>query len=146
MRRIRGFTMMELVAVLVVIGALSAAAAFVTLNARTTTDRMMGERLLAQVAGAQEEHFRQRGAWVTDPGAFSAMAAGATLTNGASTAADVVSVVIRETSTGGSAVGMAVITGEGKCVTLLLPEPDTGQVVRDSFVASASRPCTGVQS
>lgn len=136
---------MELITVLIVIGFLASAAAFVTLGAQKTTDKIMGDRLLLQLATAQEEHFRQRGTWVTDPVAFSKLAKGATITNDSSTASNVVSINVRNTSNNRTAVGMAVLTNKGICVTLLLQEPNTSQMIKDSFKASDSKPCSGAQ-
>jgi prepilin-type N-terminal cleavage/methylation domain-containing protein len=142
---IRGFTMIEMISVLVVIGILTTVAAFATLKGRSTTTTNLGQRTLTQVAAAQEEHFRQRGAWLTG----SATGAGfgdVGLTTSASVSAESVSYSIDTTPDGYSTVGLALLTDDGICMTLRLPEPGRGQEITDNFITSEERICRGDQA
>jgi len=137
--------MIEMISVLVVIGILTTVAAFATLKGRSTTTTNLGQRTLTQVAAAQEEHFRQRGAWLTG----SATGAGfgdVGLTTSASVSAESVSYSIDTTPDGYSTVGLALLTDDGICMTLRLPEPGRGQEITDNFITSEERICRGDQA
>lgn len=141
----KGFTLIEMIAVLVVIGILTTVATFATLNGRGNTTTKLAHRTLNQIALAQEEHFRQRGGWLTSTSTSSNLG-DVTLTTGATNSEKIVSYYINNDTNSYSSIGLAIFAGDGVCVTLKIKEPGKGEDVAGNFIISESKQCNGEQA
>ena len=140
-----GFTLIEMIAVLVVIGILTTVATFATLSGRSNTTTKLAQRTLNQIAVAQEEHFRQRGSWLASTSSSSNLG-DVTLTTGDTDSEKIVSYYINNNTSSYSSIGLAIFAGDGICVTLKIKEPGRGEDVAGSFIISESRQCNGEQA
>lgn len=81
------------------------------------------ESTLLSVAGAQEAYHQSRGTWATGSALTGIGRSGITLTEGASTGEDRVSVAPVEVD-GETWLGVAVLSESGTCITLLIAPPE----------------------
>jgi len=126
MRSRRAFSLTEVVVVLVLIGILSLIAVALLTNVRRESHDRTARAALESVAGSQETYHLNRGRWGVSSDALTAFSSGEfTVTDGVSTGSSVVSIG-EVTFQGHDALGLAVLDGNGNCLTLVILPPETG--------------------
>lgn len=126
MRPGKAFSLIEVVIALVISGILSGVAVALLTNVRRESHDRTARTALESVAGAQETYHLDRGRWAVSAEAKAAFSRGEfTVTGNASTGPSVVSVA-EVTFQGRAALGLAVLDGNGNCLTLVVLPPETG--------------------
>lgn len=122
----RAFSLIEVVVVMVLIGILSLVAVALLTNVRRESHDRTARAALESVAGAQETYHLDRGRWAVSSDAMTAFSSGEfTVTDGPSSGPSVVSIGA-VTFQGSDALGLAVLDGNGNCLTLVILPPETG--------------------
>lgn len=122
----RAFSLIEVVVVVSLVGILSMVAVALLTNVRRESHDRTARAALESVAGAQETYHLDRGRWAVSSAAMTAFSSGEfSVTDSASTGPSVVSIG-EVTFQGRDALGLAVLDGNGNCLTLVILPPETG--------------------
>jgi prepilin-type N-terminal cleavage/methylation domain-containing protein len=119
----RGFSLPEILVTVALVAVVSTLAVAGYRFIRSETTERRAESTLISAAGAQEAYHQSRGTWATGAALTGIGRGGTTLTDGASTGEDTVSVAPVEVD-GVTWLGVAVLSEGANCITLLLPPPD----------------------
>jgi len=121
-----GFSLIEVLVTLVLVGVLSLVA-WTSFSGYLSHARGQSARsLLESVAGSQENYYLNRGQWASSASSLAGLSSSdVQVTSGNSTGAGVVSVSVVNQG-GQSRLGLAVLDGNGNCLTLLLSPPESG--------------------
>lgn len=142
----RGFSLPEVLVTVALVAVVSTLAVAGYRFIRTESVERRAETTLLGVAGAQESYHQSRGSWATGAALTGLARGGVTLTAAASTGESTVSVETISIS-GDTWLGIAVLSENGSCTTLLLapPEESSDREI-ERRVVPAGGTCTGADA
>lgn len=127
MRRTRAFSLVEIVVVVSLTAILSVVAVATLSNYQKETRDRSALVALETVAGGQESYRLDRGRWAVSDAALESFSGGElTVTDGTANAVNVVSVA-EILVDGEDALGLATLDGSGRCLTMIVFPPETGE-------------------
>jgi prepilin-type N-terminal cleavage/methylation domain-containing protein len=127
MRSFRAFSLIELAIVVALTAILSVIAVATLSNYQKESRNRSALVVLETVAGAQESYHLDRGRWATSGDALTSFSSGGVaVTGSASTGANVVAVA-EILVDGEDALGLAILDGNGGCLTLVVMPPESGE-------------------
>lgn len=145
----RGFTLLEIVAVFVVVAIMGAVAVVSFKKFADRTEASQTYQAIRAVAAAQETLRRTRGHFATTQVELKEIEAAYTYTVDGftpSTALDTMSVAV---SADAEAFGVATLNSNGECVTIRQYQPRADRTLKDSrglYLPTSLQPCTGAQA
>lgn len=144
-RRRRAFGLIEVIVTFVLVGVVSAVAVMATRFVTSEVKDRVGATTLESAAGAEEAYYLSRGNWAMTAGALAVFSNGEIdVILGASTDSNTVSVAALNLVGVDNALGMAVLSREGICLTQILTPPETSiTYAAKQVVLSGGATCTG---